>query len=89
MSRYLRTRRPELTARQVQVLEHVAAGLTNVRIAERLGITEESVKRHLRELRFKLRARDRAHAVNEGWRLGYLGGGPRTLPVPMSEVRNG
>jgi DNA-binding CsgD family transcriptional regulator len=71
---YRAPRRPELTPRQYEVLQWVALGLTNARIAQRLGITEETVKRHLREIRLKLKARDRAHAVNEGWRLGYLGG---------------
>lgn len=79
MSGYPSSRRPELTARQVQVLELVAQGLTNERIGQRLGITTESVKRHLRELRFKLHARDRANAVNEGWRFGYLP--PRLTPT--------
>lgn len=74
MTRYLDHRRPELTARQVEVLALVAAGMTNVAIAHELGVTLETVKRHLRELRFVLRAKDRAHAVDRGWRLGYLGG---------------
>lgn len=74
---YPSSRRPELSPRQYEVLQWVALGLTNARIAARLGITEETVKRHLREIRFKLKARDRAHAVNEGWRLGYLGGRSR------------
>lgn len=72
--RYPSSRRPELTARQAEVLALVAQGLTNAQIAALLFLTEETVKRHLREIRAKLHARDRAHAVNEGWRLGYLGG---------------
>lgn len=93
MSDYVRSRRPpELTTRQVEVLEHVAAGMTNAAIARRLGITEESVKRHLRELRMKLSARDRAHAVHLGWQRGYLGGVPTSKrarrPTLVSDVRD-
>lgn len=74
MAPYTARRPDRLTERQVEVLEMVALGNTNAMIARHLHVTEESVKRHLRELRMKLRAQDRAHAVNEGWRLGYLGG---------------
>lgn len=72
MSRYVRIGRKELTRREVEVLELVAQGKTNAAIGRELGITEETVKRHLREIRFVLGAHDRAHAVNEGWRKGYL-----------------
>jgi len=71
---YVRTLRTELTERDLDVLELVAQGRTNATIGRTLGITEESVKRRVREIRMILGARDRAHAVNEGWRLGYLGG---------------
>jgi DNA-binding CsgD family transcriptional regulator len=82
MTAYVRARRTRLTDRESEVLGLVAQGMTNAEIGRALHITEETVKRHMRELRFVLRARDRAHAVDRGWRLGYLGGG-------MSEVRNG
>lgn len=68
------SKRPELTARQIEVLTRVAAGMTNALIARTLGIAEETVKRHVREIRFKLGAADRAHAVHIGWQRGYLGG---------------
>lgn len=77
MSRYQLIGRTELTPREVQVLELVAQGKTNAMIGRTLGITEETVKRRLRDIRFVLHAHDRAHAVNEGWRLGYLGGRSR------------
>lgn len=65
-------RRPELTQRQCEVLSLVARGTTNAAIGRQLGISEESVKRHVRQIRASLGAADRAAAVNEGWRLGYL-----------------
>jgi DNA-binding CsgD family transcriptional regulator len=74
MARYTARRPDQLTARQCDVLDLVAQGRTNAEIGRLLHIAEETVKRHVREIRFKLDARDRAHAVNEGWRLGYLGG---------------
>ena len=74
MTTYVRTRRTELTQRELTVLELIAQGFTNAKIGELLVITEETVKRHVREIRAVLGARDRAHAVNEGWRVGYLGG---------------
>jgi DNA-binding CsgD family transcriptional regulator len=62
-----------LTVRQVEILHMIARGLTNERIGDRLGMHEEVVKGHVRELRAKLGAQDRASAVDQGWRRGYLG----------------
>jgi DNA-binding CsgD family transcriptional regulator len=62
-----------LTVRQVEILYLIARGLTNERIGDRLGVHPEAVKRHIRELRAKLGAQDRASAVDQGWRRGYLG----------------
>lgn len=76
MTAYIRTRRTELTAREVEILVLVAQGRTNAMIARELGVHEETVKRHLREIRFVLGANDRAHAVHIGWQRGYLGGTP-------------
>lgn len=72
MTAYVRVPRAELTAREVDILQMVALGNTNAAIARRFGLTEEVVKRRLREIRTVLGAEDRAHAVNEGWRKGYL-----------------
>ncbi|HTF49503.1 MAG TPA: helix-turn-helix transcriptional regulator [Pseudonocardia sp.] len=62
-----------LTVRQVEILSMVARGMTNERIAQRLGLNLDSVKRAVRDLRIKLGAQDRASAVDQGWRQGYLG----------------
>jgi DNA-binding CsgD family transcriptional regulator len=78
---YVRTRRPELTAREVEVLSMIARGMTNAAIGRELGISEEAVKRRVRDIREVLGAVDRAHAVNEGWRQGYLGGRSRASKV--------
>ncbi|WP_218134989.1 helix-turn-helix transcriptional regulator [Amycolatopsis xylanica] len=52
-----------LTAREVDVLNLVSAGLSNAEIAERLFITGNTAKYHIRNLLTKFAARDRAHLV--------------------------
>jgi DNA-binding NarL/FixJ family response regulator len=56
-------RRYGLTRREQQVLDLVAEGLANVVIAERLGLTEKTVKNHLHAVFAKLGARNRTEAV--------------------------
>jgi DNA-binding NarL/FixJ family response regulator len=52
-----------LSRREREVLGEVLAGLDNKRIAERLCISEDTVKSHVKAIFRKLGARDRAHAV--------------------------
>lgn len=73
MSASVRVPRTRLTEHEIEVLSMVALGSTNATIARRFGVSEEVVKRRLRDIRLVLGASDRAHAVNEGWRQGYLG----------------
>ena len=54
---------PELTQRERELLELVAAGLDNASIATRLGITHKTVKNHVSNIFTKLRVADRAHAI--------------------------
>jgi DNA-binding NarL/FixJ family response regulator len=61
-----------VTAREIQVLENVAAGQHNREIGERLFISEETVKVHLRHIMAKLGARDRTHAVAIANRRGVV-----------------
>ena len=60
-----------LTARQLEVLAHVARGRTNRMIGEILGISEKTVRNHLRTISHKLSTSDRTHAVvlaiGNGW----------------------
>lgn len=55
--------RRSLTLREMQILECLADGLSNKGIANRLSVTEETIKSHLKNLYEKLGASDRAHAV--------------------------
>jgi DNA-binding NarL/FixJ family response regulator len=53
----------ELTDREVQVLELVAAGCTNLAIARRLDISARTVAKHLEHIYRKLGVASRAHAA--------------------------
>ena len=61
-----------LSPREAEVLGHVAKGLGNREIGERLGISENSVKMHLKRINFKLGASDRTEAVQLALQRGFL-----------------
>lgn len=61
-----------LTARELEVLNEVAAGSRNRDIAGRLFITEETVKVHVKHIMEKLGARDRTEAVAIALRRGII-----------------
>jgi DNA-binding NarL/FixJ family response regulator len=60
------------TTRELEVLQLVSDGLVNREIGERLFLSEETVKSHVRHLLVKLQARSRAHAVAVGFRRGLI-----------------
>ena len=62
----------EPTARETQVLQLISDGLVNREIGERLFLSEETVKSHVRHILAKLQARSRAHAVAVGFRRGLI-----------------
>lgn len=64
--------REPLTERERNVLAALARGLSNKRVAERLGISEHTVKFHVGSILAKLGAGTRAEAVALGARLGYV-----------------
>ena len=63
----LRTARPGLTRREIEIMELVASGLGNRAIAARLVISEKTVKNHIHSIYRRLRANGRAHAIAR-WR---------------------
>jgi len=64
--------RGELSNRELHVLKQVAAGLPNKQIAQRLGISEKTVRNHLSRVFNKLRATNRTEAVMNAMRSGML-----------------
>ena len=62
----------ELTAREVEVLRMLAEGLGNKEIAERLGISDHTVKFHISSILGKLGAASRTEAVTQGIRMGLI-----------------
>lgn len=62
----------QLTPRELEVLGLVADGLRNREVAERLGITEHTVKFHLAAIFGKLGASSRVEAVRRGLQLGLI-----------------
>jgi DNA-binding NarL/FixJ family response regulator len=61
-----------LTNREVEILQQVAAGYRNRDVAERLSISEETGKSHLKHIMEKLNARDRTQAVAVAVRRGII-----------------
>jgi two-component system, NarL family, response regulator DegU len=65
-----------VTDRQLEILVNVARGRTNRQIGEALGISERTVRNHMRAILKRLSSTDRTHAVvlaiGNGW-----------IPIPI------
>ncbi len=61
-----------LTSREIEVLRLVAGGNSNKEIAAQLFVTEETVKGHVKNIRGKVGANDRTHAVTIGLKRGIF-----------------
>jgi len=61
-----------LTARELEVLEQLAAGLSNKAIGARLGISDQTVKFHVASITGKLGVTNRTEAVRRALRLGLI-----------------
>lgn len=62
----------ELTPRETEVLETIAAGLSNAEIAQKFFLSEATVKTHVRRILGKLELRDRVQAVVYAYETGLV-----------------
>jgi DNA-binding CsgD family transcriptional regulator len=68
----VRLRELGITRRELEILELIAGGLSNREIAEKLFVSENTVKTHSSRLFDKLSARRRTQAVQLGKELGLI-----------------
>jgi two-component system NarL family response regulator len=63
---------PELSAREIQVLELIVQGLANKQIAYQLSIAEHTVKNHVKNILGKLNVQDRTQAATAAIQRGII-----------------
>ena len=69
-----------LTERQIEILTHVARGGSNRQIGQLLGISERTVRNHLRSISAKLSTSDRTRAVVIAIERGWI-----AIPIEPNE----
>lgn len=74
-----------LTPRHLEILARVSRGRTNREVGEELGISERTVRNHMRTILHRLSSRDRTHAVvvaiGNGWIPIPIEPEPASLPA--------
>lgn len=76
-----------LTYRQLQMLEGIRNGMTTVQMAKVFQLTESTIKTHVHQLYQKMGANCAAHAVDIGYRTGWLRM-PYPLPLPQKPLHH-
>ena len=61
-----------LTSRELEVLRNLGRGLSNHDIGRTLGISEHTIKSHLKSIFVKLEVSDRAEAVARAYEMGMM-----------------
>lgn len=74
-----------LTARELEVLQLLAAGMQNNEIASELGVKERTVEFHVTNILEKLRARSRSDVRELAIRFGWVTHPARRRPRPQSD----
>jgi DNA-binding NarL/FixJ family response regulator len=74
LSRNTTQRMPSLSKREREIMDLLSQGLTGEDVAERLVLSSETVKTHIRNAMSKLEAHTRVHAVAIALREGYISG---------------
>jgi len=74
---------PQLTKRELQILEYMALGHSAKEAAKHCGITPRTVETHLDTMRLKLRARNRVHMVAIALGTGLL---PRKFQSDFGDI---
>lgn len=72
-----------LTSRDLEVLELMSLGFNRQTAAQSLGVSQESIKFQLKQVRRKLLARNAPHAVRRAFEYGYF-----PFPTAREEVSN-
>jgi len=72
LSRRVTQRMPSLSKREREIMDLLAQGLTGEQVAEKLVLSSETVKTHIRNAMSKLEASTRVHAIAIALREGYI-----------------
>jgi two-component system NarL family response regulator len=64
--------RPDLTARELEVLKWIVRGHSNAQIAAEMGVVEETIKSHIKNIFVKLRVSSRSKAAALAQKLGLV-----------------
>jgi DNA-binding NarL/FixJ family response regulator len=72
LSRRATQRAPSLSKREREIMDLLAQGLTGEQVAEKLVLSSETVKTHIRNAMAKLEASTRVHAIAIALREGYI-----------------
>ncbi len=77
-----------LSAREIEILDHIAHGHSNKAIAKELNISDQTVKNHITSVLRKLDVNDRVQAVVHAVKRGWMELGPAAEVSRRSPVAN-